>query len=217
MGRSLSHLLAGALLSILTVALLVLVRNVETLSGVTQVAMIISGMTAMSALVAMQRFIDADRRHPLIHHAFNETFLSRSIAEGLPKSEPSKPEKQEGRATTLPAWDFTADQLVGFDNALALACLRMDIERELRPIAYEARIDISTRPAGVINLARELVRKEVVPVTFLEAIQKIMNICNMGIHGDEVPDNMTAAVIRVGMQLLERLRWLPEQHKEYLE
>jgi hypothetical protein len=58
--------------------------------------------------------------------------------------------------------------LLGADNALALARLRMEIERELRRIALETQIDLSLRPFGIEALARELVGKEVLPVTLMD-------------------------------------------------
>lgn len=210
MSRSTGNLIVGMLLALLTAALLVLVNSAEVISGVTQVVMIISGMTAMGALTAFQRFTESDRAGPLVSNTFNETFLSRSIAEGLPGLETAPSDAERRQPISLPPWDLTAGQLVGTDNALALARLRMDMERELRRIAHEAQLDLSTRPVGIPGLARELVSKEVLPVTFLGALQEITTVCNRGIHGEEVPDDVAAAVVRVGGQLLERLRLLPK-------
>jgi hypothetical protein len=44
----------------------------------------------------------------------------------------------------------------------------MEIERELRRIALETQIDLSLRPFGIEALARELVGKEVLPVTLMD-------------------------------------------------
>lgn len=202
------------LLALLTAALLVLVERAEVLSDVTQVVMIVSGMTAMGALAAFQRFIESDKGSPLVHITFNEMLLSRSIFEGLPKFEAAPSGVEQGQPISLSPWDLSAGQLVGADNALALARLRMDVEHELRRIAHEAQIDLSVRPVGAIGLARELVSREALPGTFLEALQEIMMVCNRGIHGAEVPDEVAAAVVRVGGQLLERLRLLPKQLKQ---
>ena len=100
---------------------------------------------------------------------------------------------------------------MGADNALALACLRIDIERELRRIAHEAQVDLTGRPVGITGLARELVSNEVIPAAIVEALYEIAKVCNRGIHGEEIPNDLTAAVIRVGGQVLERLRLLPVQ------
>jgi hypothetical protein len=79
----------------------------------------------------------------------------------------------------------------------------MDIERELRRIALETQIDLSIRPFGIEALARELVSKEVFPVTLLEPLEEVAKICNIAIHGRKVTDDVAAAVVRVGGQLLE--------------
>jgi hypothetical protein len=214
MTRSLDILTVGVLLALLTAALLALAKLAEVPSGVTQVVMIISGIAAMGALTAFQRFIESDKGSPLVHITFNEMFLSRIISEGLPKFEAAPAETEQGQAVSPSPWDLSAGQLIGTDNALALARLRMDVERELRRIAYEAQIDLSIRPVGVTGLTRELVNREILPGTFLEALQEIVKVCNRGIHGEEVPGDIAAAVVRVGGQLLERLRLLPRHSKQ---
>jgi hypothetical protein len=200
-------LLVGTLLALLTVALLLLVTREGVLTGVPQVVMIVSGMTAMAALTAFQRFVESDKGSPLIPVTFNETLLSTYISEGLPTFQPPPSEKP-------PPWELSADQLVGTDNAVALVRLHIDIERQLRRIAHAVRVDLATRPAGAVGLARELVGKEVLPVTFLEPLQKITQIRNLSVHGADISDNVAAAVVRVGNQLLERLRGLPAPFKQ---
>jgi hypothetical protein len=85
----------------------------------------------------------------------------------------------------------------------------MDIEAELRRIAHETHLDLSVRPVGLLSLARDLVDKDVEPIVFLEALRDVSAVCNRGIHGEGVPNDVTASVVRVGVQLLERLRLFP--------
>jgi hypothetical protein len=87
----------------------------------------------------------------------------------------------------------------------------MDIERELMRIALETQIDLSLRPFGIKALARELVGKEVLPLTLMEPFEEVARICDIAIHGGKVADAVAAAVVRVGGQLLEQLRLLPKQ------
>jgi hypothetical protein len=140
--------------------------------------------------------------------------LSRAISEGLPKIQETTCRGDHKTPHSLPPWDLTAGQLIGADNALALARLRMDIERELRRIALETQIDLSLRPVGIKSLARELVSKEVLPVTLMEPLEEVAKICNLAIHGGKVADDVAAAVVRVGGQLLEQLRLLPKQPQQ---
>lgn len=136
--------------------------------GVSQVILIISVMTTMGALAALQSFmVERDMATSLIHINFNETLLSTAISEVIPESGLSVARSERRQPLRLAPWDLNASQLVGIDNALALARLRMDIESELRRIAHEAHIDLSIRPVGVIGLARELAAKEIVPPALL--------------------------------------------------
>ena len=102
-------------------------------------------------------------------------------------------------------WDLSLGQLVGSDNSLALAKLRMELERELRHIAYNHQTDISSRPLGVTGMAEELVSRKILPATWLGALKEITHVCNQAVHGTEVPDEIAASVVRVGGQLLEQL------------
>jgi hypothetical protein len=207
------NLISGVLLSLLTAGFLIVTQQDEGLSGVNQIIMVMAGMTAMAALTAFQRLVERDRRNSTTHITFNEVLLSKAISEGLPKLEGTMSKVEREAPSSLTPWELTAGQLVGADNALALARLRMDIERELRRIALDTQIDLSLRPFGITALARELVSKEVLPETFMRPLEEVGKICNMAIHGGKVADDIAAGVVRVGGQLLEQLRRLPDLSK----
>jgi hypothetical protein len=207
MKNSAHSLVVGIVFVIVTAGLLFLVGEAKMLSGIGQVLMIIAGMTAVAALTAFQRFIESDGiQTPLVQMSFNEVFVSESISEGA-----AKPEMEESTGPKVLPWDLSLGQLVGADNSLALARLRIEIERELRRIAYNNKIDVGVRPLSVIGLAQELVSKEVLPAPWLGALKEIIPVCNQAIHGSEVPDGVAASVVRVGGQLLERLRRVTER------
>jgi hypothetical protein len=96
------------------------------------------------------------------------------------------------------------DSLV--EISLALARLRIELEQELRKIAYHNNIDINNRPLGLVSLARELASKEILPSLWVKAIEEIVSVCDRVIHGTKISDNTAASVIRVGSQMLEELR-----------
>jgi hypothetical protein len=58
------------------------------------------------------------------------------------------------------------------------------------------------------------VSKEVFPVTLMEPLEEVAKICNIAIHGGKVADDVAAAVVRVGGQLLEQLRLLPKHPQQ---
>ena len=106
-------------------------------------------------------------------------------------------------------WDLTLGQLVGLDNSLALAKLRIELERELRHIAYNNQTDISFRPLGITeNGSRTCCPEKFYPPLGLGTLNDITFVCDQAVHGTEVPDDITASVVRVGGQLLEQLRFV---------
>ncbi len=206
MTKTLSNLFPGILLALLSVSLLFLVSSSKTPSGVQELLIIIAGMTTLAAVTAFQRFVENQNHNSMIQLSFNEFFVSRSISEGLPEPKKMDVELENIQESPIYPWDLTPGQLVAIDNSLALAKLRMDIEKELRRIAYENKIDIRTRPLGVIGLANELITAQILPTSSLEALKEIISACNQAIHGADVSDETAASVVRVGSQLLERLR-----------
>lgn len=214
MSRSLSNLTAALLLVVITVFLLYLIQfTFNLLSGLAQVAMVLAGMTAMAAFTALQRFLEGDQRSPFFNISFNETFLTESLLKGQKESDIATLANGKKLLPPPTPWDLKASQLVGSNNTLALASLRIDIEKELRRIAYEEGIDLSMRPVGITHLARELIAREILPENLFSPLQELMEICNKAIHGEEISGDVTAGVVRVGGQLLDQLRLLPPSSK----
>jgi len=201
-------IIAGLILASVTASLLILVGKNETTSGIDQVLLIISGMTTVAALSAFDRFIEKNQKTSLSvdEILFNEVLISKSFV-GIETSESTIAQSKDKVSVpqSLP-WDLSLNQLVGIDNSLALAQLRIEIERELRRIAYEHRIDISTRPIGIVGLAQELVYREHIPAAWLGVLKEINTVCSRAIHGLEISDEQASSVIRVGGQMLEQLR-----------
>jgi hypothetical protein len=200
--RAAYSLAVGGFLSLLTAGLLFLVAQDRMTPEVNQVLVLISGMTTIAALTAFQQSTENRTSSSFVHISFNEILVSQSLSEGL-KSTDKTPVDGE---TVAEPWDLSLGQLVGLDNSLALAKLRMELERELRHIAYNNQTDISARPLGVTRMAEELVSRKILPATWLGALKEITHVCNQAVHGTEVPDNIAASVVRVGGQLLEQLR-----------
>ena len=200
--RGVYSLVVGSFLALLTGGLLFLVAQDRMTTEVNHVLMIIAGMTTVAALTAFQQSAEKRTSHSSLHISFNELNVSRILSEGF-KATDSSPVDRERRAEP---WDLSLGQLVGSDNSLALAKLRIELERELRHIAYNNQTDISSRPLGVTGIAQELVSRKILPPTWLGALKEITSVCNQAVHGTEVPDDITASVVRVGGQLLEQLR-----------
>ena len=200
--RTAYSLAVGGFLALLTTALLFLVAQDRITPEVNQILMLIAGMTTVAALTAFQQSVENSSSPPFVHVSFNEVLASQSLSEGFTTPNPAS---VEGEKVTEP-WDLSLGQLVGLDNSLALAKLRMELEQELRHIAYNNQTDISSRPLGITGIAQELASREILPPAWLGALKEITHVCNQAVHGTEIPDDTTASVVRVGGQLLEQLR-----------
>lgn len=200
-----TYLNASLIFAALTAAFLTAVNYTSVQSKVGQVLAILSGMTAMGAVTYFQRYVEKNVGTTDI--SFNEPFLATSISEAFNKVATDFELKENDRFAR-PYADMTPGQLVGSDNALALAKLRIELEVELRRITVEA--GLTERPLGIANLAQQLVAANALPAEFLEPLKEISDVCNKGIHGTEIPDDLAASVTRVGSQLVERLRLLPK-------
>ena len=202
--RAVYSLAAGGFLSLLTAGLLFLVAQDRMTPEVNQILMLISGMTTVAALTAFQQSVENSTSPSFVHVSFNEVLVSQSLSEGFTTPNPSP---VDGENVAEP-WDLSLGQLVGLDNSLALAKLRMELEQELRHIAYNNQTDISSRPLGVTGIARELVSRKILPTAWLGALEEITSVCNHAVHGTEISDDTAASVVRVGGQLLEQLRFV---------
>ena len=202
--RAAYSLAVGGFLSLLTAGLLFLVAQDRMTTEVNQVLVLISGMTTVAALTAFQQSVENSTSPSFVRVPFDEVLVSKSLSEGFTALDTSPIEDEK-----VEPWDLSLGQLVGLDNSLALAKLRIELERELRHIAHNNQTDISSRPLGITRMAQELVSRKILPPTWLGPLKEITHVCNHAIHGEtEVPDDIAASVVSVGGQLLEQLRFV---------
>lgn len=201
--RAVYSIVVGSFLALLTGALLFVATQDGTAPEVDQVLMLIAGMTTVAALTAFQQSVENSTPPSLVDVSFNEVLVSQSLSEGIKATDPSYVDQEK----IAEPWDLSLGQLLGLDKSLALAKLRMELERELRHIAYNNQTDISSRPLGITRMAQELVSRNILPAIWLGPLKEITHACNHAIHGEtEVPDDVAASVVSVGSQLLEQLR-----------
>ena len=201
--RAVYSIVVGSFLALLTGALLFLAAQDGTAPEIDQVLILIAGMTTVATLTAFQQSAENSTPPSFVHTSFNEVLVSQSLSEGFIAPDPSSVDQEK----IAEPWDLSLGQLLGLDNSLALAKLRMELERELRHIAYNNQTDVSSRPLGITRIAQELVSRKILPPTWLGHLKEITHVCNHAIHGEtEVPDDIAASVVSVGSQLLEQLR-----------
>lgn len=215
--NSFRSLIGAIILTAITAYLLVVVGKSEPITGINQILIVISGMTTIAALASFKQFIQSstivDDQVDEVNFSFDEAFATMSISQGKKDTSTNVIINQTYQVSTPPAlpWDLSLNQLIGADNTLALAKLRIEIERELRRIAYENGIDIGIRPIGILSLAEELFSLKVLPGAWLEVLKEIVPVCNEAIHGLELSDEMAISIVRVGGQLLEQLRLVSQK------
>lgn len=203
----LSPVRAAVALATVTGGLLAAVDWLGVDRAVGPVLVVLSGMTAMSALSALIQATQGAPRTASID--FDPEFVAMAIAKvavrpnaGFAARVVPTPEDHSNQTAD---WDITALRLVGVDNSLALAKLRIDLERELRRLAARASIDISERPLGVAQLARELQGRGVLPETLYYSVRQVGEVASRAVHGEPINDDQARGVVSVGTQLLDAL------------
>jgi hypothetical protein len=93
------------------------------------------------------------------------------------------------------------------DPALALAKLRIEIERLLEQIYFlDASPEECARPpAGVMGFLRALSRKEIIDKPTLAAVGSMTRVLNRAVHGASFEREQASEIIDSGASLLDRL------------
>jgi len=98
----------------------------------------------------------------------------------------------------------------GEDPNLALAGLRIELEKSLRALAE--RNGLPTERASVRTLARDLAGKQVISGEAYLALSDLATLLNRAVHGAEVDDRAVDWAMDVGPKLLTTLRTPTSQH-----
>ena len=187
-------------LALLTTLLLLLANLTRTQANIEQVLVVIAGMTLMATFSAFQRFLDMGSEARVHFVAFNVDIVNQS----LPTSE-NDASSRFGRMVPNEL-EITPTQLVGVDNALSLAKLRIDVEQELRRIARDQKVVLPERPLSPLVLSEHLFTRKILTANQHLALKEIVRVCNQGVHGAEIDNETAFSVVSAGEQLLQQLR-----------
>ncbi len=174
-----------------------------------QVIMILAGMLGMAAATIFARFIEGGDREPAVRLKFDEAQTRQALRSSI---DVDYEEIKENEPATTP-WEPTTDTLLAEDASLALAKLRIDLERELRRLAFEEEAKRIVRPIGIPRLLDLLVKKKILNEFLVSAIKDILPACNQAIHGAEVPLSIARSVLSVGEEVVKILRSMPRNAK----
>ena len=90
----------------------------------------------------------------------------------------------------------TRSMLFKVDPNLALASLRLDIERKLREIARSRELDVERLPLRhVLNI---LHLREIIGSSEFESLSMIIKVCNKAVHAEEVDPALALRVLDMG-------------------
>jgi hypothetical protein len=111
----------------------------------------------------------------------------------------------------LAPWDTRPSALLGVDNTLALAKLRIELERALREVAFRNGVPVvvagGTPPLG--SLVGTLAQRQAIPADILPSLREVLSVCNQAVHGAQVPADAATAIVSFGERLLRILADLP--------
>lgn len=171
--------------------------------GLTQeflhVAMLVLGMLTMAALTLIFRATGSPIKSSIISITFNEVAASEQIrtAGEVIDAEIVNEDKREREQR-----GFSASALVGRDNHLALAKLRMDLEQALSKLARIHSIIGGDIPYNSRKIFDLLVEKGHLPIELASVWREVLSACNKAIHGSPVDNDTAESIVRVGMQML---------------
>lgn len=120
-------------------------------------------------------------------------------------TEKAKKDKSFGKTKTLPFRTFelsTVRDLLNSDHVLALAALRIEIERKLRLVADMLELSVNDKLAAV-KLIDVIKDKKMLSSEQTTALKKILNMCNKAIHGFTVSEENARKVIDLAEELNE--------------
>ncbi len=96
--------------------------------------------------------------------------------------------------------------ILDYDPTLALAKLRIEIERDLAEIlAIKGDSGVPPRPRGVVGMMNSLLRIGVIDKPTADATRTIVAVLNQAVHGARIEPDEAAEVIDAGIRLLDRL------------
>lgn len=103
-------------------------------------------------------------------------------------------------------WEPSSESLLVQDPALALAKIRIDIERELRRISIENDILQANHRAHLGWMLRNLEQRGVLPSPVFSAIGDVLPLCNAASHGEDISINDARLVVELGEDIIRVLR-----------
>jgi hypothetical protein len=204
MARNRTPLMLASVLGSLVAGLAVFALEVPMTPGFMQVIMLIIGMLLIATFSGISRYLDEHSTAPAIRISFNEAQTRRALRDLITAA--YRAEVERHLAPRIGLWEPTSESLSSEDPALALAKLRIDLERELRRIAFEQEVPIDPRKTSIRYLLEALAARRILGTEIIAVINDVLPVCNSAIHGGEISLDTASGVLSVGEDLLRILR-----------
>ena len=190
------------LMAIVTLAIALADIHVDFSRELLQALMILIGMLMIVTVSFVLRHLDGLPVTPLIQISFNESKTRAVLDEAINTDYYDV----IGDQKESEFWDLSEEELLEQDPTLALAKLRIDIERELRKIAFNSGVDIGARSTSIEFLISALTKRGLLGSAVASAIKDVLPACNEAIHGGQVTLQVARSVLSVGKDLVTLLR-----------
>ena len=104
-------------------------------------------------------------------------------------------------------------ELAKTDSVIALAKLRIELERTLRRLHNRSNAGQPIpQNATLHQLIRDLASRDVIPHDLTPAIRDVLALCNRAVHGEAIRDTDAEAVINAGAELLQEFERLVQEY-----
>jgi polyhydroxyalkanoate synthesis regulator phasin len=193
-----------------------LTRN-NQISDFWQILFVVLGMTLMASMTYFHAYLlSEEEKHLLVKESdelvigeslyLNEEFIQQSIEIAFKRVIDEDyfknfRKQKEIEQREIHPWVVTSDSLIGINNSLSLAKLRIDIESSLRELAASHNIKVFNQH-NVSEVARTLTAQKILPAESLVPLIEVIQACNKGVHGIEISDEETRKIVNLGYEII---------------
>jgi len=120
------------------------------------------------------------------------------------KNDELKKSDEETRPEIYAATESIRD-LASSDPVIALAKVRIELEKVLNRLARIAGIEIKRPALGM--LVKTLSNHEIISTGVGKSLTEVISICNRAIHGETISEDSANTIVSLGIDLLEEIYW----------
>jgi hypothetical protein len=185
--------------------LLILLSESSLARELMQILTLIAGATFFSGLSLLLGYARMPRNAPLVQINFNGRYLQEELGKVI--------DAEFTEVTSQMQQQPEQDRYADDDLVLALAKVRIDLERMIREIGKRSGLVRSDTRFNLSRTLSMLEHRDILPLAAITAIREILPICNRAIHGEDIDRASAQSVIDVAREVMVILEGL--QYKAY--